>query len=76
MDIPLYGLCVGIVNETFSNQKKKYPIDQFINRIGILQEVYVFNGVSFFNQLSEYFHFSISECVKGSNKIWSIHKII
>ena len=48
MDNPLYGLCVGIVNETFSNQKKKYPIDQFINRIGILQEVYVFNGVSFF----------------------------
>ena len=56
MDIPTYGhvwishsmACVfGIANETFSNQNKKYLIDRFVNRIGILQGAYVFNGVSF-----------------------------
>ena len=65
MDIPLYGLCVGIATETFRNQKKKYLIDRFINIIDILQRVYVFNGVPFFKQMSEIFHISISERVKG-----------
>ena len=53
MDIPLYGICVVIAKETFSNRKKRCLIDRFINRIGNLQAVCVFKSMSFFKQLSE-----------------------
>ena len=55
MEIPLYGLCVCIAEETFSNRKKRCLINRFMNRIGILRgvHVYVFNSMSFFKQLSD-----------------------
>ena len=53
VDIPLYGICVSIATETFSNRKKRCLIDRFMNRIGILRGVCVFNNMSFFKQLSE-----------------------
>ena len=31
IDIPLYGLCVDIAKETFSNRKKQCLIDRFMN---------------------------------------------
>ena len=39
--------------ETFRNRKKRFLIDRFMNRIGILRRVCVFNSVSFFKQLFE-----------------------
>ena len=58
VDIPLYGICVLIAMETFSNRKKRCLIDRFMNRIGILRGVCVFNNMSVFKQSSEQFHFS------------------
>ena len=45
MDITLYGLCVCIAKEAFSNRKKRCLIDRFMNRIRILRGVYVFNSM-------------------------------
>ena len=53
MDISLYGICAGIAKETFSTRKKRRLIDRFMNRIGILRGVCVFNSMPIFKQLSE-----------------------
>ena len=53
MDFPLYGLCVGIAKEAFSNGKKRCLTDRFMTGIGIWRGVYVFDSMSFFKQLSE-----------------------
>ena len=49
MDIPVYGLCVGVVKEAFSTRKKRCLINWFMNRIGLLRGVYQHFSGEIFN---------------------------
>ena len=55
IDIPLYGLCVDIGKETFSNRNRRCLIDRFIKQLCFFffARVHIFNSMSFFKQLSE-----------------------